>query len=55
MIHMLVYFILQHFGLSVDMFTPWLSIPFMALLTLLISVLLYVPVSRVPVVRDWLC
>jgi len=55
LIHMLVYFILQRFGLSVDMFTPWLSIPFMALLTLLISVLMYVPVSLIPVVRDWLC
>lgn len=53
--HMLVYFILQRIGLSVDLFTPWLSVPFMAMLTLAVCLLLYVPASRIPVVKDWLC
>jgi surface polysaccharide O-acyltransferase-like enzyme len=55
MIHMLVYFILQHFGLSVDMFTPWLSVPAMALLTWLLCAVLYVPVSKIPVINKLLC
>ena len=53
--HMLVYFILQRLGLSVNLMTPWVSIPLMVLLILIICAALYIPVSKIPVIKDWLC